>query len=247
MKNSGTNVSVSPKFKSVSRETLSDAIAQQIVGLIARNALKPGDRLPAERALCTELGVGRTSVREAIKSLVATGVLIREGTAGTFVADESRVLENKLNWGVKLTGQEIEHIIETRAMLEMNSARWAALRAGEDDLKALTELHEQMQLSLDDAERFHDLDVEFHLVIARATQNDILIGMVQAMRSHLSAWIAQRLSVRKGEQIRRARISNDGHMKILDRLTDRDDDAAAREMERHLGIASNDLRERLRL
>ncbi|MFV2033598.1 MAG: FadR/GntR family transcriptional regulator [Halocynthiibacter sp.] len=235
------------RFQTIPRVTLSDAIAQQIIDLITQNELRSGDRLPSERALCDQLGVGRTSVREALKSLSATGVLSRHGSAGTFVASESQILENKMNWGVQLTGQEVENVIETRAMLEKHTAYWAANRASDQNIDTLRKLQMDMHNALGDPDKFHDLDVDFHLEIARATQNDILFRMVQTMRTHLSVWIRQRLSVRHGKMLELSGASFSEHQLVLDRIAAHDPEGASSEMARHIETASKDLRARLRL
>src|SRR5581483_1843497 len=91
------------EFTRVPRLSLSDHIVEQIAELIARGALEPGDRIPSEKQLCEKFGVGRTSVREALRSLSVMGVLQSHMGDGTFVAtDASRFLERSFHWGLLL-------------------------------------------------------------------------------------------------------------------------------------------------
>src|SRR5690349_19520406 len=116
-----------PEFKRVERGTLSDHIVEQIAELISRGALKPGDRMPSEKQLCEKFGVGRTSVREALRSLSVMGVLESHMGDGTFVAsDASRFLERSFQWGLLLNPKVVADLIETRLMLESQNAYLAA-------------------------------------------------------------------------------------------------------------------------
>src|SRR5215467_9607799 len=127
-------------FTRVPRLSLSDHIVEQIADLIARGALKPGDRIPSEKQLCEKFGVGRTSVREALRSLAVMGVLQSHMGDGTFVAtDASRFLERSFHWGLLLNSKVVEDLIETRLMLESHNAQVAAAKAREEDLVRMEE------------------------------------------------------------------------------------------------------------
>src|SRR5262245_59456553 len=119
-------------MKPVTRTSLSDEIVQQIIDLISREVLKPGDRLPSERELCKKFGVGRTSLREALRSLAVMGILDGRVGDGTFVSDSnSKYLAKSLQWGLLLDRKKVQDLIETRLMLESQTAFLAAQRAGE--------------------------------------------------------------------------------------------------------------------
>src|SRR3989442_15385329 len=108
-----------PEFKRVQRTSLSDHIVEQISGLIARGTLKPGDRIPSEKQLCRQFGVGRTSVREALRSLSVMGVLESHMGDGTFVAgDAPRFMKRSFQWGLLLNPKIVEDLVDTRLMLE---------------------------------------------------------------------------------------------------------------------------------
>ncbi|SVE24582.1 uncharacterized protein METZ01_LOCUS477436, partial [marine metagenome] len=87
-------------YRQIERATVSDAIVDQLRGLVAQGILKPGDRLPSERELCKRFGVGRTSVREALKPLITMGLLEGRMGSGTFVAAETGQFQKSLQWGL---------------------------------------------------------------------------------------------------------------------------------------------------
>src|SRR6266849_11102387 len=96
-------------LKRVQKTSLSDGILEQITGLIARGVLKPGDRIPSEKQLCQRFGVGRTSVREALRSLAVMGVLESHMGDGTFVTEDgSRFMERSFQWGLLLNPKIVE-------------------------------------------------------------------------------------------------------------------------------------------
>src|ERR1051325_10205567 len=149
-----------PDFTRVPRLALSDHIVEQIADLIARGALKPGDRIPSEKQLCEKFGVGRTSVREALRSLSVMGVLQSHMGDGTFVStDASRFLERSFQWGLLLNPKVVEDLIETRLMLESHNAHLAALKAAPEDLARMEDSVRHMEASVAKPDEYleHDL------------------------------------------------------------------------------------------
>ena len=128
---------VSESMRPIQRTSVSDEIVVQLTDLIARNVLKPGDRLPPERELCKQFGVGRSSLREALRSLAVMGILDGRIGEGTFVCDNSQYLEKALQWGFRLDGKKLQDLSETRMMLESQNAYLAAERATVDDVEAI--------------------------------------------------------------------------------------------------------------
>ena len=141
------------ELQRVSRSSVSDAIVDQIIDLISRRVLQPGDRLPSERELCTRFGVGRTSVREALHSLSVMGILDGRVGSGTFVSDDSRYLEKTLEWGLLLDPKRVEDLVETRLMLESQTAYWAAQRATEENLGVMATTLQGMAAAVDEPDR----------------------------------------------------------------------------------------------
>ena len=126
-------------MRPVQRTSVSDEIIAQITDLIERNVLKPGDRLPPERELCKRFQVGRSSLREALRSLSMMGLLDGRVGEGTFVCDKGQYVERALQWGFLLDGKKLQDLSETRMMLESQNAYLAAERATAEDLAAIAD------------------------------------------------------------------------------------------------------------
>jgi GntR family transcriptional repressor for pyruvate dehydrogenase complex len=231
-------------FTRVPRLSLSDHIVEQIAELIARGALKPGDRIPSEKQLCEKFGVGRTSVREALRSLSVMGVLESHMGDGTFVSgDASRFLERSFQWGLMLNPKLVEDLIETRLMLESHNAHLAASKAGAEDLARMEESIRLMEASVADPAQYLEHDLQFHLTIAEATQNSILRSLLSTTRGYLQAWIQATLE-RPDETEKRARLSVAEHKRIVKALRAKDAAAARQAMSAHILSSSADLKNR---
>lgn len=231
----------------VRRTSLSDEIVGQIIDLISRDVLKPGDRLPPERSLCKQFGVGRTSLREALRTLSVMGILEPRVGEGTFVSDNTgRYLEKSLSWGLLLDPKEVTDLVETRLMLESRNVFLAAGRATEADLRELDRTIHGIEASLNRPGEFLEFDVQFHLAIARATQNSILRNLLVMIRNYLQEWIGASLEEPATHTVEvRARMSVEEHVKIVRAIRKRDAEAAQRAMEEHIRSSSVDLRARI--
>lgn len=206
-------------LKPAARASLSDNIVEQITDLIARGLLKPGDRIPSEHQLCAQFGVGRTSVREALRSLSAMGIVESHAGDGTFVA------------------ASLEDLVQTRLLLESGTAALAAEHASDEDLEELAESIRGMQASIGDAARYLEHDLAFHLTLGRATRNRVLENLLATTRAYLQAWIKEAL-----HEDGRARLSVTEHKRILTALRERDADKARAAMAAHILSSSRELR-----
>ena len=208
------------EMRPVTRTSLSDEIVSQIIDLISRDVLKPGERLPSERELCKQFGVGRSSLREALRSLAVMGILDGRIGDGTFVSDSNeRYLEKTLQWGLLLDRKKIQDLIETRLMLESQTAFLAAQRASSENIDEIERTLRGMESLIQQPEKYLEFDVQFHLTIAQATQNSILYNLLNMTRNYLQTWIKGSLaepSIPKAE--RRAILSVREHEKILQSL-----------------------------
>ena len=230
-------------FQQIKRATVSDAIVEQLLQLISSRTLKPGDRLPSERDLCTRFGVGRTSVREALKPLITMGILEGRIGRGTFVAAETGQFQKPLEWGLLLDLHGQDDLVETRHMLETNAAHWAALRAKAENLAAIDDTIQGMADHLQRPERFQHYDATFHFEIARATQNKILFRLINVIRGQIQTWIGERLTLSPDRAEALARTSLAQHRDILAAIKSADAPAARAAMDHHIQTATQDLRD----
>jgi len=231
-------------MRPVHRNSLSDEIVDQIIDLITRGILKPGERLPSEKELCLRFGVGRTTIREALRSLAVMGILDGRVGEGTFVsADNRKYLEKTLQWGLLIDRKDVNDLVETRLMLESQTAYAAAERANEENLKEITEALRGMRKSVGQPEQFLEFDLHFHLAIARATQNRILYNLLSMTRGYLQAWIRDSLSKPSAKMMRtRAESSIGEHQKILQALAKHNAADAQQAMTEHILSSSVDLK-----
>ncbi|MBT5195288.1 MAG: FadR family transcriptional regulator [Rhodospirillaceae bacterium] len=236
------NVLQDDPFRQIERATVSDAIVDQLRALIAGGTLKPGDRLPSERDLCKRFGVGRTSVREALKPLIAMGLLEGRVGSGTFVAAESGQFQKPLQWGLLGDLQSQDDLVETRHMLETNAAFWAALRAEPENLAAIEATLQGMAANLTNPDEFQEFDANFHFEIARAAQNKMLYRLINVIRGQIQTWIGERLTLAPDQAQSFAHTSLAQHRQIFAAIQAGDSDAARAAMDHHIQTATADLR-----
>ena len=231
-------------LKRVSRVSVSDEIVDQLIDLISRGVLKPGQRMPSEKQLSQQFGVGRTSVREALRSLSATGIVESRPGEGNFVSeDNSKYLEKTLQWGLLLDRKVLEDLIETRLMLESHTSFLAAQKASRKDLNEISSTIERMEELTADPDEYLEFDLRFHLAIAQATQNSILRQLLSMTRGYLQVWIKETLSeTPASESGSRAKLSIAEHRKIFLALEQRKADQAREAMTEHILSSSADLR-----
>ena len=237
---------VSPSMaamKPIIRTSLSDEIVERIIDLISQRVLKPGDRLPSEKDLAIQFGVGRTTIREALRSLAVLGVVDGRVGEGTFVSSTNRrYLEKALQWGLLIDRKDVQDLIETRLLLESQTAFWAAHRASLANLQEIEDAIDGMEQSIHDPESYLRADLQFHISIAQASQNSILYHLVSMTRGYLQAWIQRSLSrptPRKTQQ--RAEISIQEHRKILQAIRSGNAEGARQAMNAHILSSSRDL------
>lgn len=178
----------------VTRTTLTADICRKLVSHLMRGDWIEGDRIPAERELCQRLGVGRASLREAMKALEIMGLIETRLGEGTFVCSRSEFFSRPLLWAITGSAKdEVHELIEARKLMEVEMAAFAAERATPEDLKQIGKHLDEMENSLNDPESFLEADINFHLAIGTAAHNRILLNALLLIRNLMRQWIAQTL------------------------------------------------------
>ncbi|GAA3123106.1 FadR/GntR family transcriptional regulator [Streptosporangium carneum] len=151
--------------------------------LLREKRWKAGERLPSEVRLAEELGVGRSSVREAIRLLARDGLVdVRHGS-GTFVTDLSPVTEEEPDVRRLLRRARLLEAYEVRRALEVEAARLAAQRIRPEDVERLrARLRDRQERSCGEPSAFVDADLEFHRAIVELSGNDVLVGLFTLVR-----------------------------------------------------------------
>jgi GntR family transcriptional regulator, transcriptional repressor for pyruvate dehydrogenase complex len=221
---------VKSKIRRVSKVSISDEIAQQIMDLIASGDLKPGQRLPSERELCKDFGAGRSSLREALRCLSIVGVLnARVGEGTSVAADGGKFLGKIIEWRMITEKHDVENLLEVRIGLEGVAAANAAIRAKQKDLEHIEELLSQMREAVDDRKQFAALDLAFHIALAKASGNAFLIDLISMIRSQLARVLQKVLSLPNAVP-----LSLKEHQAIFDAVNRSDAEAARQAMQAHL-------------
>jgi GntR family transcriptional regulator, transcriptional repressor for pyruvate dehydrogenase complex len=157
-------------------------VAALIHRRIVDGVLAPGDRLPQERELAAELGVSRSALREAIRTLAGLGVLETRRSSGTYVTalQPGDLLTGMGMAASVLSAESVTDLAELRRILEPAAAGLAATRATPEDLARLEALHDEMERTSDPA-RFAELDAEFHRVVVAAAGNQVVTAVFTAL------------------------------------------------------------------
>jgi GntR family transcriptional repressor for pyruvate dehydrogenase complex len=218
-------------YKVVRTSRLYEQIVQQIEESVLNGSLKPGDQLPAERDLAQRLGVSRTAVREAVKTLREKGLVEAYSGRGTFVTDgTSQAARQSFDLMVKIGQQEgSPHLAELRLILEPGIAAIAAERVKDEDLISLREAVAVMDRSQKDPAAYIEADLDFHLALAEAVANPLILSLIDSIVGLLREQRIKIFNVEGGPQ--RGQFH---HKRILEAMERRDPEMARSAMRAHL-------------
>jgi GntR family transcriptional repressor for pyruvate dehydrogenase complex len=217
-------------FQQIRPQKGSEIVLQQIKTQIETGTYAPGSKLPTVVELAASFQVGRSTVREALSGLKAMGwVDIRHG-GGTFVTNPLPIDSSSLFD----QGQTLQEVQEVRRFIEAGCASLAARRHTEGNLTVLRQILSTMEASLENEEESEQADIHFHLEIAKASHNSLMIGMMeslterlqQSMKASRRLWFfAERASAEKLLQ---------EHRDIVDAIETKDEQLAAEKMSQHI-------------
>ncbi|AZZ94173.1 pyruvate dehydrogenase complex transcriptional repressor PdhR [Hahella sp. KA22] len=225
-----------PVMKPLKQPKLSDVIVDSLEQMILEGSLKPGQRLPPERSLAVQFEVSRPSVREAIQKLEAKGLVVRRQGGGNFVSQELGASYTEPLFA--LIGQHPEaqyDLLEFRHALEGVAAYYAAIRGTGADRKIIEKryndwlnYHEQRVSDLE-----AKADAEFHLSIAEAAHNVVLLHTMRALFTLLKQNIVSNLHYLYEEEAMRLKIKEQ-HFRLKEAVLARDPNAARAAAHEHL-------------
>jgi GntR family transcriptional regulator, transcriptional repressor for pyruvate dehydrogenase complex len=235
---------VAVRVRAINRPNLAMAITSQMRDWVLNGELAPGEQLPGHRELAQMFGVSMAAVREAISALVGAGVLEAQPGLGTFVSWSPRVEVASATWlGAPEDEQELRELIEARRALEGTIARLAAQRATDDQVRALRAAVADMRRHVTNPTAYLESDVTFHMVMATAAQNRVLLRTMYAIRSLLRRELLlnlRRALSRHGD----ISYSADSHARLAEAIAAHDPDAAGSIMEEIVQRAAGYLEER---
>jgi len=171
-------------YEPIERRKLYELIAEQLRTQISERRLQPGDVLPPERELTRLYRAGRSSVREALRMLESAGLIKSIGKGSFAVAGYATPLNNSLRLLMSLDEASMHDIYELRRIVECEAAALAAERRADEHIARLDDAIEEMRqgLTFASGERYIDADLRFHLVIAEATRNRLILHSMGALR-----------------------------------------------------------------
>jgi len=220
-------------FSSVRTPRVYEHIVAQIERAIFDGRLQQGDKLPAERQLVREFGASRVAVREALRALEHRGLVeVRQGSAGGYFIREldAGPVVRDFQTLFRLGRVSLAQLVEARSMFEPESARLAALRASEPDIKAVLAALEARSETGAPGRRRRSLDAEFHRLVAAAARNPVHAVVTNALTALQSNVVGGRpdLTVEDDTAIVTA------HRAVYEAIVARDPEAARAAMHAHI-------------
>lgn len=211
----------------VTRTPLAEQAADLLLERIRAGEWSLGSKLPGENTLGPQLGVGRSTIREAIRRLAGQGVLSTRQGAGVFVT----ALDVAEDWSAALRQADINSVIEARIAIEVEAAALAAERRSPADLRAIRLAADKRDAQRTDMEAHVDVDIAFHRAIVAAAHNAILIDLFDSFtpRSRQAMIDLLRLRDEFGSD-----VDQHAHTAILDAIADRDGQTASALARKHL-------------
>ncbi|CAH2909439.1 MAG: Lactate-responsive regulator LldR in Enterobacteria, GntR family [uncultured Paraburkholderia sp.] len=225
-------------IQSFTRKRLSDVVADQIKQLISDDTLMPGDRLPAERDLATQLAVSRPSLREALIRLESDGYIATSGRCGFTVVDlTAPIISRPLAELLLQNPRTSADILELRQGLEAISTVYAAERATTADLRKIKAAFEALKAASQSQDRMNlaELDAAFHLAIADSTHNVALAHVMHGIHTLIREGMRQYHRLIDYDEAMEKQLMSQ-HQAIYDAVMARDAQKARKAAERHLAF-----------
>lgn len=163
---------------------LSSKLSEELLNYIRSENLKPGDRLPNESILAKKMGVGRSSIREAMKLLASRNIVtIRQGS-GTYISQTPGMVEDPLGFSFIADKQKLaQDSLEVRFLLEPAIASLAAQNASEEDIALLRRLCQEVEDLVQLGQDHTQKDIEFHTAIALSSKNVVVPRLIPVINS----------------------------------------------------------------
>jgi len=217
-------------FRAVRKGRRYEQVAEQIQRLVTDGVLKPGDRLPPERELAAQFGVGRSSLRDAIRTLEVMGLVESRHGAGTVIRDlDSDALVVPLTSALLRKREMVAELLEVRMMIEPALAARAAKNATRAEIAKLQEILGRQRDKVRRGEASIAEDSEFHAALMHAARNSVVLRVMDVLMDLLGDSRARSLQTPG-----RLEKSYAGHVRILRAIKRRDGAAAESAVRRHL-------------
>ncbi len=216
----------------VEKKTVVDSIVEQIRKLIIDGELKAGDKLDSERMLAEKFHVGRPSIRESLKVLTSLGIVEKQNDGNYISTNVLESLHDPLLFHFLLNKENFKDLFEARKILELEIVKLAINNINSEQLVQMKKNLIRTKKNISKPRTFTECDVEFHILIAEAADNYVLLTFLDTIRNLLKQSTIKLLSNDK-----MTRIALEYHQKIYNAITEKDKEAATKYMYEHLEFA----------
>lgn len=212
-----------------------EEITDQVKRLIVEGKLKVGDKLPSTKQMSEQFGVGRSTTREALSALKAMGMIeIRQGGGCRVISSAPAEVELPELQSLRHNRETVLELLEARESLEVSNAAIAAAKRTEEDLMILRSLIDEMERSAGDEAEGERLDLHFHLTLAKATHNSIMVRLFESIMNHIETAIHDIRRVELYASTAVAERLYEEHSAIFEAIVKQDSELAAGKMKQHL-------------
>ena len=222
-------------YKKIKPKKIYEEVSDELYEMIRSGTLKPGDKLDSIQQLAENFQVGRPAVREALSALSSMGLIEIKQGEGTFVKTfDPSIMNYPLTTALLMDKENIKHLLEVRKILETGTAELAAKKRTIDDLADIETKLSDMQKVADDEELSDQADIAFHVAIANASKNELLITLM----SQVSVMMTEKMrDIRRlalySEEMSLKRLYQQ-HTQIYEAIANRDEAGARQAMLLHL-------------
>lgn len=222
-------------YKQIKPKKIYEEVAEAIHEMIRSGQLKPGDKLDSVQQLAENFQVGRSAIREALSALRAMGLVEMKQGEGTYIKEfEAEQIHFSLSTAILMNREDVVNLLEVRKIIETGAASSAARKRTDENLKVMAAALEEMRISRGDEEVGEKADLQFHLAIADASQNLLLVGLL----NHVSELMRETMKETRIFWIYSKRTTLEKlyseHMKIYEAIAEKDENAAGKAMLKHL-------------
>lgn len=222
-------------YKSIRPKKIYEEVAEAILAMIKNGTLKPGDKLLAVHQLAEQFQVGRSAVREALSALRAMGLIEMRQGEGTYVKSfDASAVAAPLNSVLLMKQDDVINLLEVRKVLEAGAVQAAALKRTNEDLLEIEHWLEEMERGAGDEKAGETADFQFHMAIAKAAHNPMLLELMNHVSSMTAETIGEtRRLILYGEQTSAERLAEQ-HRIIFQAIAQQDTEAARDAVVNHL-------------
>lgn len=220
----------------IARRKTYELVAERLLDQIRDRHLTPGDVLPTERELVQSYGVGRSSVREALRMLESQGLIESRGDGALAVSSVRNPFNQSLGMLLRVEEASFADLFEVRRVLEGEAAALAASRRTAAHLRMMESVLEDMDGALSSEQRFIEADLVFHMAVAEASRNPLLVHLMHAIRDLLQRSLSSSYHIPGSPE-----SAVDMHRLILEAVSEKRPEDARQRMQEHVARVERDI------